>query len=233
VTNHVPTLVFALAGAVVIPTVDRGGTEVALIRMLNANLDHGSAPLIALPGVLECLDLLRVPEVTDKANSVFLNPATVPEGTVRYKFSHNGRNLRIGAEMRTDMDPTWTILTADDEEAAAYISLATIGFRRFGHWNMPPRLLDADPPPEAIHTQRGSPPDLSRRQKGTAACDSYTQGPSNANSCVTCGLPSTEHDATDEGTAQRLRNSKNGRGAVNGARRRYEPRPGVSSERKH
>ncbi len=43
VTNHVPTLIFALAGAILIPAVEKKGTEVALLRMLNANLEIDSA----------------------------------------------------------------------------------------------------------------------------------------------------------------------------------------------
>ena len=207
VTNHVPTLIFALAGAIVIPAVDRQGTEVALLRMINANLEHDSAPLNTLPGVLECLDFMKVPvEVTDKAGNVLLFPPTVPEGTVRYKLSHNGRSLRIGNELRTDIDRTWTILSAADEKAAAYITLATFGVRRFRDWNMPQRLLDVDDSPGAGSENRGSPPDSSNNHNDTPACEAYIQGPNSADSCVTCGLTVSDHGAIDEGAAQRLRN---------------------------
>jgi hypothetical protein len=184
-TTSLPAMVFAVAGAVLLPSADVAQLTTGLLRMINANRPEGSAEIWVLPGLVELFQRLEVPiALTDKAGSTTLFPPAIANDHLRQHLSHNGRGTRIGSTLETVRDPAWPLVTQSDMSAGVHITLATFGLRRFGPWKVPGEDLD-------FFGDRNM--GASRKRQLPTPCVEYTQGPSNADACVACGLPSKDH----------------------------------------
>jgi hypothetical protein len=199
VTNNVAAFVFALAGSVLIPVdLDPEGNELALLAVLNANRSSGTPFLATLPDPAEIFRLLGAPiACTGKDRLTRLLPMEVPMGTRRLEFTHNGRDSRIGKLLSADRDPRWNICTKRDVETLSYVHMAMLGFRRFAPtWSAPTHLYDRDRNIGASMHKSST----NYRGQDATPCDLYVQGPSNADSCLTCGLSTLRHIHHGQGT---------------------------------
>jgi hypothetical protein len=187
-TTSLPAMVFAVAGAVLLPSADVAQLTTGLLRMINANRPAGSSEMWVLPGLVELFQLLEVPiALTDKAGRTTLFPPAIANEHLRQHLSHNGRGTRIGSTLETVRDPAWPLVTQGDMSAGVHTTLATFGLRRFGPWNLPGEDLDC-----FGDRNLGA----SRKRQLPTSCVEYVQGPSNADACVACGLPTKDHAAS-------------------------------------
>jgi hypothetical protein len=196
-TTSLPAMVFAVAGAVILPTADVAGPAIALLNMINANRSADSPELFLLPGLVELFRLLNVPiALSDKAGHTTLFPPSIPDESLRHRLFHNGRGTRIGPTLAVAFNPAWTRVSKGDIQAGSYTMLATLGFRRFGEWRLPEEGGVSDVNLGARRKRADSP--QHRSPTVPRSCGTYTQGASNADACVTCGRTSGEHKVSAE-----------------------------------